>query len=139
MKVWRDHYTPGGGSPDAALNLESMSGYESGFPIGARLSREEKKNVVESLEGVEHVLTLLRINYYGAYSAISLAYFLHNADPSMVDDRRKKAGLSESARRFVIDHDRGVEDINSFQLADGADHFPLKIQTTGSSRHSARL
>lgn len=27
LKVYQDHHTPGG-SPDATLNLESMSGYE---------------------------------------------------------------------------------------------------------------
>lgn len=111
LKVYRDHHTPGGSSPDATMNLEAMSGYEPGFPIGARLSKLDKKLLTKSLEHLGHALTMLRADYYGAYSAISLAYLQDSADPSMVEDRRKKAGSSESARRFVTDHDRGIEDL----------------------------
>jgi hypothetical protein len=111
LKVYADWETPGGGAPEAAMNLESMPGYNSGFPIAGRLSRQEKKLLSHSLENLRHALTMLRVDDYDAYSAINLAYLPDGADPSMVEDRRKKAGFSQSAKRFVIDHDRGIEDL----------------------------
>lgn len=133
LRDYRSFYSPFGGAAlsDGVTNLQEKGSYGPAGLVfaGTEVDRSDRRRLRESLEALRKALLMLRserrpvsrhsngddISGISAWSALIEPYLADPADPSVVDDWRKKARQGYiSAGRSIERYDAAIETLAKY-------------------------